>query len=81
MQIAKSNYMWFRGSISLIINPFLRVFSISGFLKVIHTPKTPQKRCESGTSKTNFLYSVFKIVVSKYAKRVPTDGVCCPNFQ
>ena len=36
--------MWFRGSISLIINQFLRVFSISGFLKVIHTLQTPPKR-------------------------------------
>ena len=59
--MAKSNHLWMRGS--LIPNPFLRVLSISGFLKVIHAPKTPQKRCESGTSKINFLYSVFKILV------------------
>ena len=58
----KSNYMWFRGSISLIINPFLRVFSVSGFLKVIHALQTPQKRCESGTSKINFLHSVLQIL-------------------
>ena len=35
--------MWLRGSISLILNPFLRVLSISGFLKVIHAPKTPKR--------------------------------------
>ena len=54
--------MWFRGSISLILSPFLRVFSISGFLKVIHALQTPQKRCESGTSKINFLHSVLQIL-------------------
>ena len=103
---------WFQS----YLTPFLRVLSISGFLKVIHAPKTPkrgffqvprkltssiaffkslqsglpinlintpmsrvscprdensekkkfesteknlQKRCESGTSKINFLHSVF----------------------
>ena len=54
--------MWFRGSVSLILSPFLRVFSISGFLKVIHALQTPQKRCESGTSKINFLHSVLQIL-------------------
>ena len=37
------NHLWLRGSVSLILNPFLSVLSISGFLKVIHAPK-PQKR-------------------------------------
>ena len=41
-QIAKSNCLWLRGSVSLKLNPFLRVFSISAFLKVIHAPKTPK---------------------------------------
>ena len=54
--------MWFRGSVSLILSPFLRVFSISGFLKVIHALQTPQKRCESGTSKINFPHSVLQIL-------------------
>ena len=35
----KSNHLWLRGSVSIILNPFLRVLSISGLLKVIHTPK------------------------------------------
>jgi hypothetical protein len=25
--------------------------------------------------------NIFLAVVSKYAKRDPKDGVCCPNFQ
>ena len=40
-KIAKSNQLWLRGFISIILNPFLRVFAISAFLKVIHAPKTP----------------------------------------
>jgi hypothetical protein len=33
-----------RGFVSIILNPFLRVFAISAFLKVIHAPKTPNFR-------------------------------------
>jgi hypothetical protein len=51
-----------RGSVSLIINPFLRVFAISAFLKVIHAPKTPKRGDESGTSKINFPHSNFDIL-------------------
>ena len=32
------------GSVSLILDPIQRIFSISAFLKVIHTPKSPMKR-------------------------------------
>ena len=42
-QIAKSNQLWLRGFVSIILNPFLRVFTISAFLKVIHAPKTPKE--------------------------------------
>ena len=38
-QIATSNCLLSRGSVSLILNPFLRFFFTSAFLKVIHTPK------------------------------------------
>ena len=31
------------GSVSLILKPSLRVFAISSFLKVVHTPQNPQK--------------------------------------
>ena len=43
-QIAKSDQLWLRGFVSIILNPFLRVFAISAFLKVIHAPKTPNFR-------------------------------------
>ena len=36
--------MWLRGFVSIILNPFLRVFAISAFLKVIQALKTPNFR-------------------------------------
>ena len=44
LRIAKSDQLWLRGFVSIILNPFLRVFAISAFLKVIHAPKTPNFR-------------------------------------
>ena len=43
-KITKCDQLWFRGFVSIIINPFLRVFAISAFLKVIHAPKTSHFR-------------------------------------
>ena len=43
-KIAKSYQLWLRGFVSIILNPFLRVFAISAFLKVIHAPKNPNFR-------------------------------------
>ena len=43
-KIMKSNQLWLRGFVSIILNPFLRVFAISAFLKVIHATKTPNFR-------------------------------------
>ena len=54
--------MWFRGFISIIINPFLRVFAISAFLKVIHAPKTPKRGGISGTPKITFPHIFFQIL-------------------
>jgi hypothetical protein len=51
-----------RWSVSLILYPFLRVFAISAFLKVIHAPKNPQRGGESGTSEINFPHSDFDIL-------------------
>ena len=53
----KFNHLWRRGSVSLILNPFLKVFSISAFLKVIHAPQTPKRGSELGTAKMDFLHS------------------------
>ena len=44
VKIKKSNQLWLRGFVSIILNPFLRVFAISASLKVIHAPKTPPFR-------------------------------------
>ena len=33
-KITKWDQLWFRGFVSIILNPFLRVFAISAFLKV-----------------------------------------------
>ena len=44
-----------------MLNPLLRVFAISAFLKV-HTPKTPKRGDESSTDKINFLHSEFHIL-------------------
>ena len=43
-KITKWDQLWFRGFVSIILNPFLRVFAISVFLKVIHAPKTSHFR-------------------------------------
>ena len=43
-KITKWDQLWFRGFVSIILNPFLRVFAISAFLKVIHAPKTSHFR-------------------------------------
>ena len=43
-KIAKCDQLWFKGFVSIILNPFLRVFAISAFLKVIHAPKTSHFR-------------------------------------
>jgi hypothetical protein len=51
-----------RGFISIILNPFLRVFAISAFLKVIHAPKTPKRGGISGTPKITFLHLFFQIL-------------------
>ena len=64
-KITKSNHFWLRRSISSIINPFLRVLSISAFLRS-STPQKPlkpsKKRVESGASKINFPHSNFYIL-------------------
>ena len=63
--------MWFRGSISLILNPFLRVFSISGFLKVIYArvgigyPKFGYPRVIPGPE-PNFGYGLGWVCVSEF---------------
>ena len=43
-KITKWDQLWFRKFVSIILNPFLRVFAISAFLKVINAPKTPKFR-------------------------------------
>ena len=43
-KIMKWDQLWFRRFVSIILNPFSRVFAISAFLKVIHAPKTPNFR-------------------------------------
>ena len=43
-KITKWDQLWFKGLVSIILNPFLRVFAISAFLKVIHAPKTSHFR-------------------------------------
>ena len=43
-KITKSNQLWLKEIVSIIHNPFLRVFAIPAFLKVIHAPKTPNFR-------------------------------------
>ena len=48
-----------RKFVSIKLNPFLRVFAISAFLKVIHTPKTPVKRVFSSNPKINFPIVIF----------------------
>jgi len=54
--------LWLRGSVSLILNPFLRVFDISAFLKVIHAPKNPENPLKSGASKINFPHIILDIL-------------------
>ena len=61
-KITKSDQMWFRGFVSIILNPFLRVFAISAFLKVIHAPKTPKRGGISGTPKITFPHIYFQIL-------------------
>ena len=61
-KITKCDQLWFRGFVSIIINPFLRVFAISAFLKVIHAPKTPKRRGISGTPKITFPHIFFQIL-------------------
>ena len=43
-KITKRDQLWFRRFVSIILNPFSRVFAISAFLKVIHAPKTSHFR-------------------------------------
>ena len=61
-KITKSDQMWFRGFVSIILNPFLRVFAISAILKVIHVPKTPKRGGISGTPKITFPHIYFQIL-------------------
>ena len=48
VKITKSNHLWLRGFVSIILNLILRVFAISAFLKVIHAPKPLEKPQERG---------------------------------
>ena len=48
VKITKSNHLWLRGFVSIILNLVLRVFAISAFLKVIHAHKTLKKPQERG---------------------------------
>ena len=48
VKITKSNHLWLRGFVSIMLNLILRVFAISAFLKVIHAPKTLKKPQERG---------------------------------
>ena len=43
-KITKSNQLWLKEFVLIIHNPFLMVFAIPAFLKVIHAPKTPNFR-------------------------------------
>ena len=64
-----AGFFWIRpiiveGFVSIIISPFLRVYTISAFLKVIHAPKTPKRGGISGsTPKITFLHTVFPRIV------------------
>jgi threonine/homoserine/homoserine lactone efflux protein len=51
-----------RGYILIILNPFLRVFAISVFLKVINAPKTPKRGGISGILKLTFPHIFFQIL-------------------
>ena len=69
-KIAKSDQLWFRGFISIILNPFLRVFAISDFLKVIHAPKTPLRGGISGTQKITFPHIFFQILAIRTSHKL-----------
>ena len=42
-KISKWDLLWFRGFVSIILNPFSRVFAISAFLKIINAPINPKR--------------------------------------
>ena len=74
--------MWLRGSISLILNPFLRVLSISGFLKVIHAPKTPKRGVNQVPQKLTSSIAFYKSLQSGLAMdliNTPMPRVGCRN--
>ena len=71
--------MWFKGFISIILNPFLRVFAISAFLKVIHAPKTPKRGGISGTPKITFLHC--NPLQGQYRVEFTTQGKPCSHYR
>ena len=73
--------MWLRGSVSLLLNPFLRVFSISAFLKVIHAPKEGVNQV---LRKWTFLHSDFYILAiraSHQPYKDPISRVSCQSVE
>ena len=74
--------MWLRGSISVILNPFLRVLSISGFLKVMHAPKTPKRGVNQVPEKLTSSIAFFKSLqlgLPMNLINTPMPRVSCPN--
>ena len=78
----KSDHLCLRGSVSLLLNPFLRVLSISGFLKVMHAPKTPKRGVNQVPEKLTSSIAFFKSLQSGLPINLintPMSRVSCPK--
>ena len=81
-QIATSNCLLSRGSVSLILNPFLRFFFTSAFLKVIHAPNTSKRGVNQVPQKSISPIAFFKSLQSGLPMNLintPMPRVSCRN--
>ena len=80
-KIAKSDQLWLRGFVSIILNPFLRVFAISAFLKVIHAPKTPKRGYPENNLPTYIFFISLQSEFPMDLINTPMSRVTCPNVE